>query len=144
MKIGVVSAGSWGTALAALLAGKKFDVKIWARESEVMTSINENNENILFMPGVKLPENLCACSDIKDAVYSKDVVVITTPSQFLRKSLIEISYMLSPGTFIVIASKGIEKGTLKLMHQIAEEILPSALHKNIFVISGPTLSLIHI
>jgi glycerol-3-phosphate dehydrogenase (NAD(P)+) len=140
LKVGVISGGSWGTALAALLAGKNFDVRIWAREEEVIKSINSMNENTVFLPGVKLPSNLNASSEIKDAVYSKDVVVVTTPSQYLRKSLTEISYMLSPGAFIVIASKGIENGTLKLMHQIAEEVLPATLHKNIFVISGPTFA----
>ncbi len=140
MKIGVVSGGSWGTAIAGLLAGKNFDVNIWARESEVVEAINLQNENTLFLPGIKLPANLSASNEIKDAVYSKDVVVFTTPSQFLRKSFAETAYMMSPGTFIVIASKGIENGTLKLMNQIAEEVLPASLHKNIFVISGPTFA----
>jgi glycerol-3-phosphate dehydrogenase (NAD(P)+) len=140
LKVGVISGGSWGTALASLLAGKNFDVNIWAREKEVINSINLKNENTLFLPDIKLPQNLKACGDIKDAVYSKDIVVFTTPSQYLRKSFAETAYMLSPGTYIVIATKGIENGTLKLMNQIAEEILPSALHKNIFVISGPTFA----
>ncbi len=140
LKVGVVSGGSWGTALAGLLAGKSFDVKIWAKEPEVVESINAQNENTSFLPGIKLPADLKASSDIKDAVHSKDVVVITTPSQYLRRSISDISFMLSPGTFIVIASKGIEKGTLKLMHQVAEDVLPSALHRNIFVISGPTFA----
>jgi len=140
LKVGVISGGSWGTALAGLLAEKKFDVKIWAREREVVESINSINENSVFLPGIKLPLNLKACSEIEEAACSKDIIVVTTPSQYLRKSLTDLAFMLSPGTFIVIASKGIEQGTLKLMHQIAEEVLPSTLHKNIFVISGPTFA----
>ena len=58
LKAGVVSAGSWGTALAALLAGKNYDVRIWARENEIVDSINSRHENELFLPGIKLPENL--------------------------------------------------------------------------------------
>jgi len=140
LKAGVVSAGSWGTALAALLAGKKYDVSIWARENEIIKSINEESENKIFLPGIKLPETLKATEDISQAVHSKDLVVIATPAQHLRESLRQIAFLVSPGTYIVLASKGIEKGTLKTMHQVAEEMLPPVLHRNIFVISGPTFA----
>ena len=140
LKAGVVSAGSWGTALAALLADKKYDVRIWARENEIVDSINSQHENKLFLPGIELPENLVATEDISQAVHSKDLVVMATPAQFLRESLRQISFLVSPGTYIVLASKGIEKGTLKTMHQVAIEMLPPALHRNVFVISGPTFA----
>lgn len=140
LKAGVVSAGSWGTALAALLAGKKYDVKIWAREEEIIKSINSVHENKVFLPEIELPVNLEATEDISLAVHSKDLIVVATPAQFLRESLRQISFLVSPGTFIVLASKGIEKGTLKTMHQVAVEMLPPALHRNIFVISGPTFA----
>lgn len=140
VKIGVVSAGSWGTALAGMLSGKQYDTVIWAREPEIVESINSEHENKLFMPGIKLPESLKAVADIKDAVSDKDLVVIATPAQHIRKSFEQISGIIPEKTFIVLASKGIENSTLKMMYQIAEEILPEKLHKNIFVISGPTFA----
>ena len=140
VKIGVVSAGSWGTALAGMLAEKQYEAVIWAREPEIVESINSEHENKLFMPGIKLPESLKAVADIKDAVVGKDLVVIATPAQFMRKSIEQISSMISEKTFVVLASKGIENSTLKMMYQIAEEILPPVLYKNIFVISGPTFA----
>ncbi len=140
VKIGVVSAGSWGTALAGMLAEKQYETVIWAREPEIVESINSEHENILFMPGIKLPESLKAVADIKDAVIGKDLVVVATPAQHIRKSIEQIAGIISEKTFIVLASKGIENSTLKMMYQIAEEILPPALYKNIFVISGPTFA----
>lgn len=140
LNIGVISAGGWGTALASHLALKGYKTDIWAREAEVIGSINGCHENKLFLPGVRLAETLHAVSEIKDAVIGKDLVVFSTPSQHIRKSFIETAPMLSPETNIVIASKGIENSTLKMMYEIAEEILPEELHKNIFAISGPTFA----
>ena len=140
VKIGVVSAGSWGTALAVMLAEKQYETVIWAREPEIVESINSEHENKLFMPGIKLPESLKAVADIKDAVIGRDLVVVATPAQHIRKSIEQIAGIISEKTFIVLASKGIENSTLKMMYQIAEEILPPALYKNIFVISGPTFA----
>lgn len=140
LKVGVVSAGSWGTALAALLAEKDYEVTIWAREHEIVDCINKEHENNIFLPGIKLPAKLKATSLVASAVYSMDIIVLASPAQYLRQVLGEIAFMISPGTYIVLASKGIETGTLKMMHQVAEEILPPVLHKNIFVISGPTFA----
>lgn len=140
LKVGVVSAGSWGTALAALLADKKYETVIWAREAEIVKSINSECENRLFMPNIKLPESLKAVSEIEDSVVGKDVVVLATPSQYMRRSIEQISSALSNESLVVLASKGIENLTLKTMYQIAEEILPPEIHNNIFVISGPTFA----
>ena len=140
LKVGVISGGSWGTALGALMAEKDYSVNIWAREQEIIDSINKDHENPLFLKGIKLPSKLTAVSDISNAVHSMDIIILASPAQHLRSILNDISFMISPGTYIVLASKGIENGTLKMMHQVAEEILPAILHKNIFVISGPTFA----
>lgn len=140
LKVGVISAGSWGTALGALMAEKDYSVNIWAREKEIVDSINSDHENALFLKGLKLPKKLAAVSDVSNAVNSMDIIILAPPAQYLRPILNDISFMISPGTYIVLASKGIENGTLKMMYQVAEEILPAVLHKNIFVISGPTFA----
>ncbi len=140
IKIGAVGSGSWGTVLAQLLAGKGFDVTMWAREPEIEKSVNQNHENTMFLPGIKLPTNLVATNNLEETVKDKDVIVVSTPSQYIRLVLEQMSYMLNHGIFIVLASKGIENGTLKLMNQVAEDSLPDYIHKNIFVLSGPTFA----
>ena len=140
VKIGIINAGSWGTTLAKLLAEKYEDTTIWAREDEVCNSINNGHENKLFLPEISLPQNLKASTNIQEVAIDKDVLLIVTPSQYLRETISEISYLLNPGTHIVLASKGIENGTLKLMNQVLEELLPDNIHKNIFIISGPTFA----
>ncbi len=84
--IGVVGAGSWGTALARLLAGKGHQVSIWAREPEVAQEITEYRENRTFLPGVTLPEKLEATSTLSEAVAGREVLVSVVPSQFVSAS----------------------------------------------------------
>ncbi len=140
IKIAVIGAGSWGTAIASLLAEKGYETTIWAREEEVVKSINEEHENSIFLPEIKLPENLFATNIMEDAVKNKDVVVMAVPSQFTRSVFSDISYFFKHGTSLVMLSKGIENGTLKFMNQVAEESLPDFMHKNIFLLSGPTFA----
>lgn len=140
IKVGVIGAGSWGTVLAAMLAEKGNAVTLWAREPETTESINNTKENRVFLPGIKLPENLIATCDLEKAAAGKDVLIMVTPAQHMREILSRISYLIHQGTCVILASKGIENGTLKLMHQVAEESLPDGSHKNIFVISGPTFA----
>lgn len=140
LRVGVISAGSWGTAIAALLSEKGYDVTLWAREPEIVESINSVHENTLFLPGIKLPAGIVSTNDLTGAAGSKDMIVLSTPAQYLRDVLKKIALSIDPETFIVIASKGIENRSLKMMYQVAEEILPHGLHRNIFILSGPTFA----
>ena len=98
-KIGTIGAGSWGTAVSLMLADKGEDVLVWAREEEVIDSINKFHENSLFLPNVKLPENLKATSSIENAIKGRDVVIVATPSQYMRSVLSQVSYLFQHGTF---------------------------------------------
>ncbi len=140
LRVGVISAGSWGTALSALLAEKGYEVTLWAREPEIVESVNLDRENRLFLPGIRLNHGITATEDLEKAASSKDMIVISTPSQYMRDVLKKMKDMIGPRTFIVIATKGIENKTLKMMYQVAEEILPRKHHRNIFVLSGPTFA----
>lgn len=140
LKIGVISAGSWGTAIASLLAEKGYGVTLWARETEIAVDINNEHENKMFLPGIKLHTGIEATNDLPMAITGKDMIVLSTPAQYLRDSLKKIAPLISPNTFVVIASKGIENKTLKMMYQVAEKILPPSMHRNIFVLSGPTFA----
>ena len=81
LKVGIISAGSWGTALATLMAEKDYNVTIWAKEQEIVDSINTVHENSLFLKGIKLSEKIKAVSDIQSAVVSMDIVIVASPSQ---------------------------------------------------------------
>lgn len=139
-KISVISAGSWGTALAAHLSGKNYDVKLWAREKQVVSSIKKNGINEVFLPGIKLPENLVCTNNLEEAVRGSNVVFMVTPAQYARKSMEAVAEFMESETKILLASKGIEKKTLKLMHEIAEEIFPRTRAGSISVLSGPTFA----
>ncbi len=140
MRIGVLGGGSWGSVIASMLAEKGEEVLIWCREKEVADAINLKHENELFLPGIALHPSLQATDDAEAAVAGRDVVVVATPAQHMRGILSKVSYRFLHGGQLVIASKGIENGTLKLMHQVAEESVPETMHHNIFILSGPTFA----
>ncbi len=140
IKIGVIGAGSWGTVLAGMLGEKGNEVILYGREPEVAASVDRLRINTLFMPDMKLPETVKATADIAEAATQRDIIVMAAPSQHTRATFEKIAYLLHHGTYVVLASKGVENGTLKMMHQVAEESLPDNMHKNIFVLSGPTFA----
>jgi glycerol-3-phosphate dehydrogenase (NAD(P)+) len=93
LNIGVVGGGSWGTALANLLAHKGYTITLWVYEEDVKDQIEETGENKIFLPGIKLSTNLHPTNDISETVAGKDIVVVVVPSHFMR----EISLPV-PGT----------------------------------------------
>ena len=139
MKIAVIGAGSWGTTLANLLTENNpdKDVTLWAREKEVIDSISNKKENILFLPGIKLSENLIVTNDLKEAVTGADILVTAIPSQFLREKAKEINDHVKKGVTIVNVAKGMEINTFKRMSEILSEEIPTA---EISVLSGPNHS----
>jgi len=135
-RIGVIGAGAWGTALAALVAKHDHETVIWAREAEVVADINERHENSLFLKDVQLPPGLSASTDIATAAKA-DVLLLVTPAQHLRAVAETLAPHVAPGTPAVICSKGIEESTGKLMTDVLAETLPQA---RAAVLSGPTLA----
>ena len=133
MKICVVGAGGWGSALANLLAGKGHNVTIWAYEKEVVSEINEKKENSRFLPGVKLSANISATNNLSDAVSGKEIIVTAIPSSFLREMARKIAGHISSETILVSVTKGLEEGTFKRM----SEIIESELSNKVVALSGP-------
>ena len=140
MKIGVIGAGSWGTALAGMLAGKGYPVVLWAYEKELVERMKETRENDLFLPGFSLPSNLTFTADLSAAVSDKEMVLLVSPSQVMRLVVQQAVGDFNPGSLIVSASKGIENGTLLTMSQVLRELLPSSCHQRLAVISGPSFA----
>ena len=135
--VAVLGAGSWGTALARHLAGKGEPVRLWAYEEEVVQAIRERRENPVFLPGFPLPESLEAFADPAEAVRGIPVILAASPSHVNRKVLAPLSGAVRADALVVSATKGIEQGTLALMHEVIAECLPG---RPIAVLSGPSFA----
>lgn len=139
-RIGVIGAGSWGTAIANLLGNKGFKVDLWVFEKEVKEQIEEFRENRIFLPGISLSSNIFPSNDIANAVTGKDLVVIVVPSHVMRDTAIRISGVISMDTSVVSASKGIENNTYLTMTGVLKECLPVIPEGNFAALSGPSFS----
>jgi len=136
VKCSVVGAGAWGTAIATALDRAGSDVTIWALEEEVVESINLQNENTVYLNGVKLSKNIKATNSFEE-IGNAELIYLVSPSQFARatcKQLLDAG--LSKDIPIVICCKGVENNTLMLMNEVVKEILDN----NICVMSGPTFA----
>ena len=131
--IGIVGGGAWGTALAqtARLAGR--DVVMWVRSPSVVEEINLRHTNTAYLPGIALDGGLAATSDIA-RMSTVDAVLLVTPAQTQRATALALAPHLAPGTPVVICSKGLERGTGKLMTEVLAETLPEC---SAAVLSGP-------
>ncbi len=145
MKIAVIGAGSWGTALAWLLCcpreeERACDVSLWAYEKEVVTSINTHHENKSYLPGTSLPKNLVASSDIQAVLSDADWVLFVVPSHVSRNVLSLMRPWLSHKTPVISATKGIERKSLMLMSDVICEELGRKTTDQIAALSGPSFA----
>ena len=136
--VAVLGAGSWGTVLANLLAGKGETVRLWAYEPEVVEAINRTHENPLFLPGVRLSADLRAFGDPREAVGGAGVIVSAPPSHVTRAVVDRMREAVAPGVLVVSATKGIENDTLALMSEVFAERLPDA---RFVALSGPSFAI---
>lgn len=135
--IGVIGGGAWGTALAQAVAKTGLQVTLWARESEVADSINESCENTLFLPGVRLNSAIHATSDLGQ-LANVDLALVVTPAQHTRATLETFARHQREGAPLILCSKGIEQGSLKLMSEVLTEAAPSS---PAVVLSGPSFAI---
>lgn len=136
-RVAVVGAGAWGTALALVARRAGRDVTIAAREREVVEAINAAHVNAVFLPGVILDEGIRATADAGAAVATADMVLLAAPAQHLRAVGAAIAPRLPKDAPVVIVAKGVERGTGKLMSEVAAETMSRA---RIAVLSGPTFA----
>jgi len=134
--IGVIGGGAWGTALATVAGTNGAAVTIWAREPEVVESINQGHTNSEFLPGIALGKNIRATVDLAEATAA-DALLLAVPAQFVRGMTTEMAEHLAPATPVVICAKGIERESGALMSDVLQETLPKALGA---VLSGPTFA----
>lgn len=140
LDVAVVGAGSWGTALARVLAKKGHRVSLWAMEPEVVEEIREYGENRTFLPGVLLPATLQASNDLPGVVAGKKMVVSVVPSQFVSSVLGDVAEVLHPEAQVVSASKGIEVSTGKRMDEVLSGILTPDQGHDLTFLSGPSFA----
>lgn len=139
-KIGVVGAGSWGTALANLLATKGYAVDLWVYEASVRDEILKHGENRAFLPGITLSSRLTPWNDIADVVTGKDLVLTVVPSHLVRQVAGKMAPHISTDAIIVSASKGIENKTYLTMTRVLSDMLPKIRKGNFAVLSGPSFA----
>lgn len=132
MRVGVIGGGAWGTALAQV-AARDQEVLLWAREDDVVTAINRDHENPLFLPGIALSPAIRATASL-GALAACDALLVVAPAQHIRAVLAEAAIGTTP---LVLCAKGIEAGTQLLVGEIAGQVAPSA---PIAVLSGPSFA----
>lgn len=136
--IAVLGAGSWGTALAILLAKNGHDVLLWGRNKEKTDAMHHAGENTFFLPGIPFPETLSVSSNLEQAVLQSDDLLVVVPSHAFRDTLLQVSAIERPIQSICWATKGLEPDTHHMLHQVVDEVFPDLAKKA--VISGPTFA----
>ncbi|MCK4389596.1 MAG: NAD(P)H-dependent glycerol-3-phosphate dehydrogenase [Desulfobacterales bacterium] len=140
MKIGVIGAGAWGTALANLLANKGFNVALWVFEPEVCADILEKRENKVFLPGFSLSANIWPSNDLDQVAANKEMLLLVVPSHVFRSVAVRMVHHPTEKSLIVTATKGIETETHLTVSSILKQLLPPRLQSRIAVLSGPSFA----
>ena len=139
-QLAVIGAGSWGTTLANLLAEKWQNVTLWCYESDLAERMAQTRVNDLYLPDIKLAENLQVTSDLARAVADKQMLLFVTPSQVTRHVLQQALPDIPTTALIVSASKGIENDSLMLLSQVFAELLPESMQHRLGFLSGPSFA----
>ncbi len=140
LRTAVLGAGSWGTALAKLIADQGAQTKLWARRELIAKEIQSERQNAAYLPGFELPDTLEATHDLEYAVGDAEMVVCVVPTHGLRAVMKDAAPLIPPDAPIVSAIKGIETDTLLLVSEILEELLPESLHPSLSYLGGPSFA----
>ena len=133
--VGVIGAGSWGTALSVLLHDNGHQVTIWSIDAQEVEMLTKEREHLKKLPGVKLSEDMRVTGNLEETVRGKDFLVLAVPSVFTRSTARKMAPFVSEGQIIVDVAKGIEESTLMTLSQQIEEEIPQA---DVAVLSGPS------
>jgi len=136
----VLGAGSWGTALAKLLADQGHPTRLWARRKVMADAIQGQRENQAYLPGFPLPDMLETTSDLAFALEGSDLIVSVVPTHGLREVLQDAAPLFGTKAPIVSATKGIEIDSLMLVSEIFEDMLPESQHRQLAYLGGPSFA----
>lgn len=140
MRATVIGSGSFGTALANVLAANCTEVRLWAREPGLAEAINTTHENPTYMPGIPLAHNMRATASMEEALQGAELVVAATPSHAMRAVMGSAAPFLPRSVPIITVAKGIENDTLLTMTEVLEDCLPEVFHPYLAVLSGPSFA----
>lgn len=135
MKIGILGAGSWGTALTVLLSDNGHDVTVWSVDAKEIEMLDTKREHLTKLPGVKLPDSVRFTTDEKEVCKDAELLVMVVPSPFVRSTAKRIAPYIHETQTIVNVSKGIEEETLMTLTEVIQDEIPDC---NVGVLSGPS------
>ncbi len=134
-KVAVIGAGSFGTSLAMLLVNKGHDVSIWGRKKSQMALMRDTLENPHYLPGIRLPKELNILDNMEDALRDAQIVLFSVPAQQFRTVFEDAKAYMRGDEIVVNVAKGIEKGTLLRLSEVAKEVMPEVRY---VALSGPS------
>ncbi|TNJ33169.1 NAD(P)H-dependent glycerol-3-phosphate dehydrogenase [Arenimonas terrae] len=136
--VAVLGSGSWGTALASLIARNGHPTTIWGRDPAQIASINQRHENTRYLPGVPLPESLVATGDLAAAVAGADLVLVVTPSHAFTETLKLLAPHRRAQAGVAWATKGFEPGSGRFLHEVAGDVLGDGVP--LAIVTGPSFA----
>jgi len=136
-RVGIIGGGAFGTALACVLRRQGHAVVLWAREAEVVESINRDCVNSVFLKSVRLPDGIVATPHMAVAASDADFVLLAPPAQHMRAVTCQLRPQLAAGTPVITCSKGLERDSCALMSQVLADTLPQA---PVAALSGPSFA----
>ncbi len=139
-RIAIIGAGSWGTALALIAARAGNEVRLWARGDEVASLLRTKRENIIYLPGFPLPENIAPTSDLSEALEGAEIVVSVIPSHVCRETYKKMLGRLRPQMIFVNSTKGIEIETQMRMEEVIRDVLHDHFEPRYVALSGPSFA----
>jgi glycerol-3-phosphate dehydrogenase (NAD(P)+) len=139
-KIAVIGAGAWGSALAIHSARLGHAVMIWALEPEVVAELNEQHRSSLYLPDLRFPESIRASHDPAEVLDGADLVIMVPPSKYLAQVSARIAGAIPEQAIVVVATKGIEETTCRLMSEVLAETLPAVGQERLCFLSGPSFA----
>lgn len=137
-KVAVIGAGSWGSALAMVLADNGHEVRLWGNRIEQIEEINTKHTNTRYLPEVVLPSSIIGYHSLAQALDGVENILLVVPTKAIREVLRKMKGLLSYPVTMIHASKGIEPDTLKRISEMIEEEIPADLLRDVVVLSGPS------
>lgn len=137
-RVAVLGAGSWGTALAALIVRHGHPTMLWGRDGATIAAIAQRRENPRYLPGIVLPDGLVATTDLASALAGADLVLVVVPSHAFTETLHALAPLRPPGAGVAWATKGFEPGSGRLLHEVAAEVLGPDVP--LAVVTGPSFA----
>ena len=140
MRIGVIGGGSFGSALAKLLAESGHDVVMWFHNPALARAVAEDRENRVYLPGVQLPASITPTSAMADAVRDSELLLAVSPSHVMREVMQQAQSYTTGQPYVVTVSKGVEEGSLKRMSEVLTEVFGPAFKDRVVALSGPSFA----